>query len=116
MVLQMFSRIARCYFREINRTFMQPTKTSSGSLWFYEEKSLYRDDHSWQSTETCRNVFWGAVATFSVVLAVQKRRAFCTNDPIKEKLGAPCCVRIPGQLALPLGNKAKRKKPLRVVT
>ena len=25
---------------------------------------------------------------FSVVLAVQKRRAFCTNDPIKEKTGS----------------------------
>lgn len=64
---------------------MQPAKTSSGSLWFYEEKSQYKDDHSWQSTDTGRNVFWGAVATFSVALAVQKRRAFCTNDPIKEK-------------------------------
>ena len=67
---------------------MQPAKTSSGSLWFYEEKSQYKDDHSWQSTDTGRNVFWGAVATFSVVLAVQKRRAFCTNDPIKEKTGS----------------------------
>lgn len=67
---------------------MQPAKTSSGSLWFYEEKSQYIDDHSWQSTDTGRNVFWGAVATFSVVLAVQKRRAFCTNDPIKEKTGS----------------------------
>ena len=67
---------------------MQPAKTSTGSLWFYEEKSQYKDDHSWQSTDTGRNVFWGAVATFSVVLAVQKRRAFCTNDPIKEKTGS----------------------------
>ena len=88
MVLRMFSRIARSCFRAINRTFTQPAKMSSSSLWFYEEKSQYRDDHSWQSTNMRRNVFWGAVATFSVVLAVQKRRAFCTNDPIKEKSGS----------------------------